>query len=397
MGKTKNKEKYSKEEEVQMAKKNKIHRKKSVSESSEDEDYSFTPMLERHSCTDIICTILFIISILLLAFVSAFAYMSGNPASLIKPHDSEGNICGETPGLENKTNLFFFDITRCLSVVQSISLGCPTKQICVDKCPSETSTTLSKVQAFCDPKNKTNCPTYILSSTPLFGRCVPKIISTFTDAIKDDLINSDNSNNTIQVNLGNGSIPLTLGTLFESAKYLKNILDLKALAQTVYEDLSKSYVFILLALGAGALIAFIWMFLLRFLIKPMIFISLISVICITAYSTYFCVTEYLFLKQNSTESNEQIKIEKLYDFDYLTSLKETWLAFSIISGVLFLVLFLIIIFLRKRIAIAAELIKETSKAITCIPSALVWPLFPFLLQLGVIVYCASIGIFLIIN
>lgn len=46
--------------------------------------------------------------------------------------------------------------------------------------------------------------------------------------------------------------------------------------------------------------------------------------------------------------------------EYLAK-KETWLVLSIISGIVFLIIALIVIFLRKRIVIAIALVKEGSK------------------------------------
>lgn len=394
----KTKEKYKKkssDKDIEMGtskKKNKVRSRKDSSES-ERSNYDFTPITDKHSCTDIICTVLFFIFIILLVAVSVFAYMNGNPASLIKPHDSDGNVCGETEGYQNKPYLFFFDLTRCLSVIKSIGFGCPTRQICVEQCPQKSSIASDDLKLFCDPKDSKNCPTYILSSASLFGRCLPKIIQQFSESIKNTTITTDQDNKTISVDIGNGSVPLTLDTLFESAKYLKNILDLKGIAQKAYEDLSKSYLFILIALAIGALVAFIWMFVLRFLIKPMIFLAIIAVLALNAFGVAFCVWEYLEL--NKTKPVElELSLDKLLDFDYLLSLKETWLGLSIVLGVIFLILLLVIIFLRKRIQIAAELIKETSKAITSIPSALIWPVLPFLMQLGIIFLCGSTALYL---
>lgn len=46
--------------------------------------------------------------------------------------------------------------------------------------------------------------------------------------------------------------------------------------------------------------------------------------------------------------------------EYLAK-KETWLVLSIVSGIVFLIIALIVIFLRKRIVIAIALVKEGSK------------------------------------
>ena len=84
------------------------------------------------------------------------------------PHDSNGRVCGGSKELENKTFLLYFDITRCLSVKATIT-GCPTPQVCVEKCPeSNAYKSVAKIDdSFCDPFNKTLCPDYLIKSKPL--------------------------------------------------------------------------------------------------------------------------------------------------------------------------------------------------------------------------------------
>ena len=77
-------------------------------------------------------------------------------------------ICGESKGLEKAKFLLYFDITKCLSVRASIA-GCPTPQVCVESCPDANA--YNKVsainQTFCDPFNKTSCPSYLIKSKQL--------------------------------------------------------------------------------------------------------------------------------------------------------------------------------------------------------------------------------------
>ena len=57
---------------------------------SEVSEHSFDSTLSKHGCTDILCSIIFIIFIVALAAVSVFSYYEGNPSNLILPHDSAG-------------------------------------------------------------------------------------------------------------------------------------------------------------------------------------------------------------------------------------------------------------------------------------------------------------------
>ena len=227
---------------------------------------------------------------------------------------------------------------------------------------------------------------------------MPEIIADITENSLDVITAYDpdtNSNVTIEVPSVNGMSDLTVGKLKEAVKYLGQLINLKESYQLAYEDFTKSWPLILAALGVAALLSFIWMFILRFIIKPMVYISILAVFGVLGFGIYFCIQEYFDIKNNNPGSDDfSFQFEQIYDIDYLKSLKETWLAFGIILGVIFLILLLIIFFLRKRITLACDLIKETSKAITSLPMSLIWPIIPFALQLGVICYCVSIAIYL---
>ena len=62
-------------------------------------------------------------------------------------------------------------------------------------------------------------------------------------------------------------------------------------------------------------------------------------------------------------------------------LKSTWLAFVIISGILFGIALLIFVALRQRIQLAIGLIKEGAKASGQICSSMFFPLVPFILHI----------------
>ena len=162
-------------------------------------------------------------------------------------------MCGKTMGMEDKPNLFFFDITKCISLTTAIT-GCSTKQICVEKCPTKNSYKkipghLDRIKEFCDPQEPNDCPDYLLQSAPILGRCVPGILSNILNASSAIIQAIDEDNNTpvpIQVTSINGTSDLTYDTLKKSVKYLNDILDLKKTFELAYEDLSQCVWIILL-------------------------------------------------------------------------------------------------------------------------------------------------------
>jgi solute carrier family 44 (choline transporter-like protein), member 2/4/5 len=359
-------------------------------------DFDYQSLKRKHHCTDVICSILLLLFIIMLIVVSIFAYNNGNPSDLILPHDSQGRICGRSQEVKDKKYLFYFDLTRCISLT-SLVVGCPTPQICVEKCPDRIAYEKIPGQAeflneYCDKLNEKNgCPSYILKSKPIFGRCVPSIITDISNAAENILF----ENQTIQVPINGIYTNLTEGLIQDGAKYIRNLVNLKKIFELAYEDFSKSVWFILLALGLGAVVSFLWLFLLRFFIKPIVYLSIFAVMALLAFGIYFCLSEYLELTNKKVTDNDiKLEFEKLYDLNYMSSLKTTWLVFTIILAVVFIVLLLILIFLRKRIAFAVALIKEVSKALVALPLTLIWPILPFVIELAVIFYCASIALYL---
>ena len=79
--------------------------------------------------TDIICFLLFFAFLGGWGAVGYYGFKNGNPIKLIYPSDSSGRICGSTANLEERENLLFFDLTKCLRKGPSVVLGCPTKQV----------------------------------------------------------------------------------------------------------------------------------------------------------------------------------------------------------------------------------------------------------------------------
>ena len=200
-----------------------------------------------------------------------------------------------------------------------------------------------------------------------------------------------NQNETIQTESGD----LTFAKLKDSLEYLKDLLNLQNTFQLIYEDLLNCYPVILIALSLALVLSFLWTFILRFLIKPVIYVSIISVLGVLGFGTYFCVQEYLDLKNRKfSESNFEASFQSIFDLNYVKNLKETWLVFSIILGLIFVILLLITIFLFKRIKLAAEMIKEVSKAVVKIPASVFWPIIPVLMQVACIAYCFACALYI---
>jgi len=165
------------------------------------------PIQKGRSCTDILCCASFFFAIILFWIIGVFAWLNGNPVLLVKPTDSNGNLCGlqNTP-YENRTYLLYFDLTECLSPTATLNFQCPTRQLCVESCPTEITAPFAVAEAasnnladldpntlICidgvDPTNTSEwssanyrdlftqelCAPYTFPSTSILGRCIPAL------------------------------------------------------------------------------------------------------------------------------------------------------------------------------------------------------------------------------
>jgi hypothetical protein len=123
-----------------------------------------------------------------------------------------------------------------LSVLSAIT-GCPTKQICVAKCPdfnayNQIISDTDIINQYCDPDDSSNCPTYLLKSSPIFGRCIPHIISTTSSSNVNGTVEALDRDTNISypiyyTNGTNGDIPLTEDIIKRSIEYISNLIEIK--------------------------------------------------------------------------------------------------------------------------------------------------------------------------
>lgn len=64
------------------------------------------------------------------------ALKNGDLDKLLKPTDSLNRKCGIDSSVTDEPYLFFFDLGKCIDPLVPIT-GCPTPQVCVRQCPSE--------------------------------------------------------------------------------------------------------------------------------------------------------------------------------------------------------------------------------------------------------------------
>uniref|UniRef100_A0A6Q2Y4E4 Choline transporter-like protein n=1 Tax=Esox lucius TaxID=8010 RepID=A0A6Q2Y4E4_ESOLU len=370
-------------------------------------DPSFKGPIYNRGCTDIICCILFIICILGYVAVGILAWSQGDPRKVIYPTDSRGQFCGQTgTPLETKPLLFYFNIMKCASPMVLLEFQCPTTQICVEKCPDKFMTLLKAhtnkedfkyYKNFCkdglndqmvnrvlDILMSRLCPAMLIPSKPFTRRCFPAL------GLKGGKITVGNEST---FNDGQGNIR-NAEDLVAGVKNATVVIEARQVAMKIFEDYTHSWYWILLGLVIALLISLLFIVLLRYLAGIMVWVMIVMVILVIGYGIFHCSMEYVSLK---SEPGSNVTLKDLgfqTDFTVYLHIRQTWLAFIIILSIVELIIILLLIFLRNRLLVAIALIKEASRAIGYVMSALFYPLFTFALLAMVIAYWAVTAVFL---
>ncbi|XP_077986585.1 choline transporter-like protein 2 [Glandiceps talaboti] len=376
-------------------------------------DPSFKGPIQNRGCTDIICCVLFIAFIAGMFVVGYFAWGNGNPNKLIYATDGRGQMCGYDTLVKDKPYLFYFDLVDCASATSLLELQCPTTQICVSECPSSTwvgypeeakymlsASSVDWSSFICDyditPETSgkspldlfgdEECASYYLESKALYGRCIPSIVVDAIDATSDFVQTADNLT---LVDKNNNTIT---GSAISTAQVaLAAYLNAQAIADKIFDDFGESWTFMLGGAVIGMLISFIWIVIMRWIAGIMVWLAILIMFLLLALSIYCCYAEYQTL---ASVDDSSIEFQFTTELSSYLEMKETWLAFTIILGVVTLILLLLVIFLFNRIRLAIALIKEGSRAVSSMMFTLLWPVIPFVLEVALFAIWIVMAVYL---
>ncbi|CAG5041956.1 unnamed protein product [Parnassius apollo] len=385
-------------------------------------DPDFSGPTRNRSCTDILWLIFFILYLGVWGYIGYYSITRGNVETLLAPIDSKGRRCGLDSGLEDKKYLVFFDLTRCLSPGTPIT-GCPTQQVCVNRCPDQTIMfqtkisdassfeqvrssmvctddvnvqTMTYTQALQNIKDE-KCASYVIRSEPVLFRCIGdlstmqckdiKPVSKWTNGVKAEQTCVRNPKEA-QRSLLNSATALDSYVGWIAASWVtfftNNERETHVLSSQIVQDLVQSRWYMAGAVVAVVIICFIYILLLRWLVAPVVWISIAVLQVLLGFSIYLCYKNYIYYRNNPVTLIQTSNL-KGYAQSIFTK-QETWMTLLVVLAVVLVILLVIVIFLRKRITIAIALIREGSKAVTAIKSTILFPILPWIFQCAVIAY-----------
>ncbi|XP_069486940.1 choline transporter-like protein 1 isoform X2 [Ambystoma mexicanum] len=323
--------------------------------------------LEEHSCTDLPWLLLFVLFCVGMGFICGFSIATGAASRLISGYDSYGNICGQkntkvehilNSGLDHTThkNVFFLDPCNLDLVHRKVK----SVALCVAACPREELKTLSDVQKFAETNGSLLCdyqltpPQYTTDKSastlcpklpvpksapiPFFHRCAPVNISCYAK-FAEALITfvSDNS---------------VLHRLISGVMTSKEIIMGLCLLSLV--------------------LSMILMVIIRYI--SMVLVWIITILVILGSIGGTGVLWWLYADNKKT-FNEALPPDQLQiASDNLQAL----LIYSIAATIFTVILLLIMLVMRKRVALAIALFHVAGKVFIHLPLLVFQPFWTFL-------------------
>jgi len=361
--------------------------------TEQDEKKQFDPKFkgpmedsERH-CRDCWMIPIFIAFWVGLIIVAIQGTKLGDSYRLFYGYDSFGNTCGRPNSntydninsgidLEKQNKLLWFAAGKTKGI-----------NLCVATCPAEDSCSLGTVgsqgcddvevdSGFCVNDDKSNpyksdadqndakygsdengCPKMVWNSQVLMNRCLPlgDVVGGSTDAVME-------------------------------------AINIDGVATDFVNDLQKAKVAIIVLLAATMVLTLIFVFVMRWIAAALIRVAFYGLLLGTPALIGFLWYMYMGAKEdydktqatNSTGGTASTK----KNMDMFLALAITW---SVLGGILFIIL----LFLRKRIELVVQLFKEAGRALTKMPLLLFYPLLTFTSVIVVLCYFGYYGLLLL--
>ncbi|XP_035109559.1 choline transporter-like protein 1 isoform X8 [Callithrix jacchus] len=322
--------------------------------------------LEDRSCTDIPWLLLFILFCIGMGFICGFSIATGAAARLVSGYDSYGNICGQkntkleaipNSGMDHTQRKYVFFLDPCN--LDLINRKIKSVALCVAACPRQELKTLSDVQKFAEmngsalcsynlkpseyttsSKSSVLCPKLPVPASapiPFFHRCAPVNISCYAK-FAEALITfvSDNS---------------VLHRLISGVMTNKEIILGLCLLSLV--------------------LSMILMVIIRYISRVLVWILTILVILGALGGTG--VLWWLYAKQRRSPKETVIPEQLQIAEDNLRAL----LIYAISATVFTVILFLIMLVMRKRVALTIALFHVAGKVFIHLPLLVFQPFWTF--------------------
>ena len=326
------------------------------------------------SCSDKLALLLWILIWLGFGYFCITIFKAGDPDRLLLGTDYLGNICGRgspnvtVAGNWSQMRLLWYPITfdlakKKLLVKEALKLG-----ICVPTCPAPVPSSsflprLTMIDTYGTVSGNASVPAQwpvLFRSRPSFGRCLPNFFS----------FDCQNSSDCLQ-------------TLLNSNDTFANAEELTETLNQGIDEFRTGWPSLVAGVTIAIVFSFIWLLVLRRLVKPVVVLTGILVFVGLGF------LGYVFWAWRASKLAE--------DPPQLETAKYLFIA-AIVTWVLDFIFLCVVIFIHRDVLIACDVIEEATKVPVSIPSMVLIPVVSFVaiipfvvLALGVALYIQSCG------
>lgn len=336
--------------------------------------------IQKRSCTDILFLVFFIVNAIGVFAISIVGFMNGDISLYFKPSNSQGELCGHDSQVASQNFLYYFDITKCIAGITNVFSvsNCPTKSVCIDKCPEVNKILDSNDGKFCLPGTATQditttsgkCPTYLLKTKPILNRCFPDIesIANFPNNLG---VNADDINGL--------------------EKFTDYFFNFAKIGDTILRNLYAFRLWTLLYVAASIIICLIVIYISSFLSMPLLIFVLIAGYGFYGAGLYLTVSEYIKAKNDSY--SPPAKFVENMNFSAQTS-RNFYLGIIIALTIGLIIHLILTCLMGSSLRFVCECLQKTSKILLKCPSIIVLPILCNLFQLAMIVWIVGSSFYL---
>lgn len=350
------------------------------------ENFTDGALLRNRSCTDCPCIIAFLVFIAGWVVLMAVAFVKGHPERILLPANYRGELCGEKDSrLENYPNYFAplpnrptygFCVPSCPDVPSYVcnndlepmignasvlianhyyshsqaefNEGKDAVMTCQGSCTAAEEEKARRFAALIGKMSQNKCFLAFYSTSETLYRCIPVDLGT------------ENKTFLEQAN-----------ATFSVLKELTDQLGVGSFFVRGFAECDQTWRVILITSFTAVVMSLIWVFLLRWILAPIVFL------CIALVFAVFIIIGVLAMLQaddldkvalpGETGTSDQVKV---------------WRAIEYTSFILAALYVVIMLFLIKRIRIAIILMEESSKSFLANPILVILPIIVMILLIG---------------
>ncbi|KAM9356800.1 choline transporter-like protein 1 [Symphorus nematophorus] len=349
--------------------------------------------LEDRSCTDLPWFLLFTVFCVGMGSICGFTIVTGGAARLVFGYDSYGNTCGQRneriegvrlSGLDHTDRKFVFFLDPCnIDIVQR---KIKSMALCVSLCPTEELKTYQDLKRFAMVNGSELC------SYELAGHKYPGIPERFTKCPKLPVPRSK------PLPVFNRCTPLDVSCYAKFAEAVVTFVGDNSVLHRLIAGVAASKEIIIGLCVLALVLSMVLMVIIRYISAVLVWI-LTSLVVLgslagTSVLWWLYIDHRLYGNDTSTKVMKETKDEAKEEAELSRDSGQALLVYAVAATVFTIILLLLMLFMRKRVALTIALFHVAGKVFIHLPLLTLQPFVTFLALLLFWIYWILVLLFL---